>query len=93
VWAAYAVPLCVLPSAVWRTGGVLDGGVSIADGGWYLLLLSGLSMGLALLTLGPRHDRPRPGSRGVTGHTTTQQGSRHGAPQQSSNHWLPTRAS
>jgi hypothetical protein len=55
VWAAYAVPLCVLPSAVWRTGGVLDGGVGIADGGWYLLLLSGLSMGLALLTLGLVH--------------------------------------
>lgn len=55
VWAAYAVPLCVLPSAVWRAGGALDGEVSIADGGWYLLLLSGLSMGLALLTLGLVH--------------------------------------
>ena len=55
VWAAYAVPLCVLPSAVWRASVVFDGKVSIADGGWYLLLLSGLSMGLALLTPGLVH--------------------------------------
>ncbi|MFI2649614.1 hypothetical protein [Micromonospora fulviviridis] len=52
VWTAYAVPLCVLPSAVWRATGVVDGSVTIANGGWYLLLLSGLSMGFALLTLG-----------------------------------------
>jgi hypothetical protein len=42
----------VLPSAIWRSGGALDGTISMANGGWYLLLLSGLSMGFALLTLG-----------------------------------------
>lgn len=35
---------------------VLEGDVTVGDGGWYLLLLSGLSMGLALLTLGLVHD-------------------------------------
>lgn len=56
VWAAYAVPLCVLPSAVWRAFGVFNGDVGIgSEGGWYLLLLSGVSMGFALLTLGLVH--------------------------------------
>jgi hypothetical protein len=55
VWAAYAVPLCVLPSTIWRATAAIDGTVSMANGGWYLLLLSGLSMGLALLTLGLVH--------------------------------------
>jgi hypothetical protein len=56
VWAAYAAPLAVLPSATWRVTLVLDGDVTLAEGGWYLLLLSALSMGLALLTLGLVHD-------------------------------------
>jgi hypothetical protein len=56
VWAAYAVPLCVLPSAVWRASQVRDSEIGIANGGWYPLLLSVLSMGLALLTLGLVHD-------------------------------------
>jgi hypothetical protein len=43
--AAYAVPLCVLPSAVWR----------LTVPGWYPAFLSALSMGLALLTLGLVH--------------------------------------
>ncbi|MBE1485707.1 hypothetical protein [Plantactinospora soyae] len=52
VWAAYAVPLCILPSAVWRVTLLFRDGFTLADGGWYLLLLSILSMGLGLLTLG-----------------------------------------
>lgn len=49
VWAAYAVPLCVLPSAVWRLSLVFtDDAVTP----WYMIFLSALSMGLALLTLG-----------------------------------------
>jgi len=52
VLAAYAVPLCVLPSAVWRLS------VAVSDesaNAGYLTLLSVLSMGLALLTLGLVH--------------------------------------
>ncbi|MFC6018736.1 hypothetical protein ACFP2T_21310 [Plantactinospora solaniradicis] len=52
VWAAYAVPLCVLPSAIWRATLLFDSDFTLADGGWYPLLLSILSMGLGLLTLG-----------------------------------------
>ncbi|CAM3334387.1 hypothetical protein KIPE111705_03195 [Kibdelosporangium persicum] len=55
VWAAYAVPLCVLLSAVWRTGEAFTQEVGLVSGGWYLLLLTGLSMGAALLTLGLVH--------------------------------------
>lgn len=55
VLAAYAVPLCVLPSSVWRLAAVVDGSVPMADGGWYLVLLSCVAMGLALLTLGLVH--------------------------------------
>lgn len=55
VVAAYAVPLCVLPSSVWRASVVFDGTVPVADGGWYLLLLSALSIGTSLLTLGLVH--------------------------------------
>ncbi|MBQ1009658.1 hypothetical protein KBX53_01525 [Micromonospora sp. M51] len=52
VWAAYAVPLCVLPSALWRLSLVFtDDAVSH----WYMLLLSAVSMGLALSTLGLVH--------------------------------------
>ncbi|MFE0526186.1 hypothetical protein ACFW0V_01190 [Micromonospora parva] len=52
VWAAYAVPLCVLPSALWRLSLVVtDDAVSH----WYMLCLSALSMLLALLTLGLVH--------------------------------------
>ncbi|MCP2258742.1 hypothetical protein LX15_002440 [Streptoalloteichus tenebrarius] len=55
VWAAYAVPLCVLPSAVWRTTEAFNGDTSMADEGWYLLLLSALSLGFAMLTPGLVH--------------------------------------
>jgi len=55
VWAAYAVPLCVLPSAVWRVSLVVGGDLPLGNGGWYPLLLSVVSMGLALLTLGLVH--------------------------------------
>lgn len=52
VWAAYAVPLCVLPSALWRLSLVFtDDAVTT----WYMIFLSTLSMGLALLTLGLVH--------------------------------------
>ena len=58
--AAYAVPLCVLPSAAWRVGRVIrwavagpgacdTGGVGQAA---YMVLLSLLSMSAALLTVG-----------------------------------------
>lgn len=52
VAAAYAVPLCVLPSAIWRLSVAADGGAV----SWYLVLLSVLSMALALLTPGLVHD-------------------------------------
>jgi hypothetical protein len=52
VLAARAVPLLVLPSAVWRAGLVVSGRVPVDAEGWYLLLLSGVSLALALLTLG-----------------------------------------
>ena len=56
--AAYAVPLCVLPSAAWRIGHVVD--VTVSDspcvGGvgesLYVVSLSVVSMSAALLTLG-----------------------------------------
>lgn len=48
VAAAWGVPLCVLPSAIWRTSIVDD----VPNGGWYLPLLTALSLVLALLTLG-----------------------------------------
>lgn len=52
VGAAYAVPLCVLPSAVWRLSLVFtDDAVSQ----WYMIVLSAGSIGLALLTLGLVH--------------------------------------
>jgi hypothetical protein len=53
--AAYAVPLCVLPSAVWRCSLLLDGAIGMNAEGWYLLTLSGGSVALALLTLGLVH--------------------------------------
>lgn len=52
IWAAYAVPLCLLPSSVWRTQ--LVSTTSLADG-WYLLVLTVAEMGLGLLTLGLVH--------------------------------------
>ncbi|MGW5558118.1 hypothetical protein ACWER9_12935 [Micromonospora sp. NPDC003944] len=52
IGAAYAVPLCVLPSAAWRLTLVFtDDAVTP----WYMIFLSALSMGLALLTLGLVH--------------------------------------
>ncbi|MEU3272170.1 hypothetical protein ABZ639_15100 [Saccharomonospora sp. NPDC006951] len=46
--AAWAVPLCVLPSAIWR---ILNIGED-PDATWYLLSLSAGSMLLSLLTVG-----------------------------------------
>jgi hypothetical protein len=57
-WAvacAWTVPLTILPSAIWRVTLLFENGRplrAVDDGGWYLLLLSGLSLGLGLLTLG-----------------------------------------
>lgn len=51
--AAYAVPLCLLPSAVWRAQLVATTG--LADGGWYPVTLSAAEMILGLLTLGLVH--------------------------------------
>jgi uncharacterized membrane protein YbhN (UPF0104 family) len=48
VFTAWAVPLCVLPSAVWRLTEV----GRVTTDRWYLVLLSVLSLLLALLTLG-----------------------------------------
>jgi hypothetical protein len=55
VAAAYAVPLCVLPSAIWRVQLVLSGQLRFGQGGWYPLLLSAVSMAAALLTPGLVH--------------------------------------
>lgn len=56
VWCAWAVPLTIAPSAAWRVWTVFtdDRGVlgSVTGGGWYLLLLSVVSMALGLLTVG-----------------------------------------
>ncbi|RKN32326.1 hypothetical protein [Micromonospora musae] len=52
VWAAYAVPLCVLPSAVWRLSLLFT---DDAASTWYMIFLSVLSMLLALSTLGLVH--------------------------------------
>jgi hypothetical protein len=53
--AAYAVPLCVLPSAAWRCSLLFDETVSRHTEDWYVLTLSGGSVALALLTLGLVH--------------------------------------
>jgi hypothetical protein len=56
--AAYAVPLCVLPSALWRLEVVVDGGPEHCPRtmGWiepyYVASLSVVSLGAALLTIG-----------------------------------------
>jgi len=56
VWCAWAVPLTIVPSAVWRVSTLFtdDRGVlgAFTGGGWYLVLLSVLSMALGLLTVG-----------------------------------------
>ncbi|RLP91297.1 hypothetical protein EAD98_24030 [Micromonospora sp. CV4] len=52
VWAAYAVPVCVLPSAVWRLSLVFTDDAATTG---YMIFLSVLSMGLALSTLGLVH--------------------------------------
>ncbi|MDG4787759.1 hypothetical protein O7626_17745 [Micromonospora sp. WMMD1102] len=52
VRAAYAVPLCVLPSAVWRVSLVFTDEAATT---WYMIFLSVLSMVLALSTLGLVH--------------------------------------
>lgn len=56
VWAivaAYAVPVCILPSALWRAVGAISG--RMGEFHWYPVLLSALSLGLGLLTLGLVH--------------------------------------
>ncbi len=59
--AAWLVPLTILPSCVWRVtelwtaDDLFSGGVRhrlVDDGGWYLIVLSGLSLGFGLLTSG-----------------------------------------
>lgn len=56
VWCAWAVPALILPSAVWRVSVVAGDpagfAAAVAAGGWYLVLLSVLSMTLGLLTVG-----------------------------------------
>jgi hypothetical protein len=56
VWCAWIVPLTILPSAIWRTSMVVTDergfARAVTEGGWYLLLLGVLSMGLGLLTVG-----------------------------------------
>jgi len=57
-WAAYAVPLCVLPSVLWRIPLLVSGPPGCPDyqyspgEGAYILALSVLSEGAALLTIG-----------------------------------------
>lgn len=55
VVAAYAVPLCVAPSAVWRLSLLGEETFRMDAEGWYLVTLSAVSMGLALLTPGLVH--------------------------------------
>ena len=56
--AAYAVPLCVLPSALWRLWALAEGpppGCPLATQAWepyYIAGLSVVSLGAALLTIG-----------------------------------------
>jgi hypothetical protein len=54
VLAAYAVPLCVLPSAAWRSTLAFQSGLTGVERA-YVLGLSVVSLGLALLTLGLVH--------------------------------------
>jgi hypothetical protein len=56
-WAAHAVPLCVLPSSLWRLGALFVPGDWYATritvpAAFYLVFLSVLSEGLALLAFG-----------------------------------------
>ncbi|ASU84168.1 hypothetical protein CDO52_16450 [Nocardiopsis gilva YIM 90087] len=46
LWTAYAVPLCLLPSSLWRLH------LAAMPGGWYPVMLSVTEVGLGLLTLG-----------------------------------------
>jgi hypothetical protein len=56
VWCAWLVPLLIVPSAIWRASEVVTDPAGFwaatAAGGWYLLLLSAVSIALGLLTLG-----------------------------------------
>ena len=57
-WAvrcAWLVPLTILPSAVWRTSLLFGHGHplgAVTEGGWYLLVLGAVSLGLGLSTVG-----------------------------------------
>jgi len=52
---AWLIPVFVVPSATWRVGHVVagpGGWGAVADGNWYLLLVSALSLGLSALSIG-----------------------------------------
>jgi hypothetical protein len=54
-WAvrcAWLAPVTILPSAIWRLSLLAGEDHPLGEDGWYLVLLSVLSMGLGLLTLG-----------------------------------------
>ncbi|GAA1031780.1 hypothetical protein GCM10009557_28150 [Virgisporangium ochraceum] len=60
VAAAWAVPLCVLPSAVWRVSLLAEDDIRMDAEGWYLVTLSVVSVGLAVLTLALVYPVPVP---------------------------------
>lgn len=51
VWAAWAVPIGLLPSSLWRAAVALDPGHTAAERA-YMLVLSCLTVGLGCLTVG-----------------------------------------
>jgi hypothetical protein len=55
VVAAWTVPLCVLPSSVWRLSLLADDTIGMDAEGWYLITLSVVSVALAALTPGLVH--------------------------------------
>lgn len=60
VAAAWAVPVCVLPSSVWRVSLLAGDDLRLDAEGWYLVVLSAGSVGLALLTLALVYPVPVP---------------------------------
>ncbi|MFG3552381.1 hypothetical protein [Streptomyces sp. NPDC047725] len=65
-WAAFAAPLCVLPSAVWRTAVSLTGEHRPTEVA-YMTVLSVLTVALAFLTVGLVRDWGRVFPRWVPG--------------------------
>ena len=55
VGCAWLVPLTILPSAIWRLTLLSDEAHQLSGDGWYLVLLSVVSMAAGLLTLGLVH--------------------------------------